>query len=283
VTREFIPDIVHLNTLSYGEVDFRAPVVQTIHSCVSSWWAEVKRAPLPAEWQQYRDHVEISLQGATILTAPSQTALLDVWKHYSVDPPDARSIYNGIDGTSFNSVEKESCILAAGRLWDEAKNLTTLAKIAPDLAWPVYMAGNRMSPGGALNTFATCRLLGELSREELRSWYARAAIYVLPARYEPFGLSILEAALSGCALVLGDIPSLREIWADAATFVTPDDTESLRRAIQQLITHEAQRKQMAQRARHRAGQFSIRRMTNDYLDVYRSAFALTKRSQACAS
>ena len=34
----------------------------------------------------------------------------------------------------------------------------------------------------------------------------------LPARYEPFGLSILEAALSGCALVLGDLPSLRELW-----------------------------------------------------------------------
>ncbi len=35
----------------------------------------------------------------------------------------------------------------------------------------------------------------------------------LPARYEPFGLSVLEAALSGCALVLGDIPSLRESGA----------------------------------------------------------------------
>ena len=41
---------------------------------------------------------------------------------------------------------------------------------------------------------------------------ARASIYALPARYEPFGLSILEAALSGAALVLGDIPSLREVW-----------------------------------------------------------------------
>ena len=50
----------------------------------------------------------------------------------------------------------------------------------------------------------------------------RAAIYALPARYEPFGLSILEAALSGCALVIGDIPSLREIWADAALFVPSD-------------------------------------------------------------
>ena len=43
-----------------------------------------------------------------------------------------------------------------------------------------------------------------------------AAIFARPARYEPFGLAILEAAQAGCALVLGDIPSLRELWADAA-------------------------------------------------------------------
>ena len=64
-------------------------------------------------------------------------------------------------------------------------------------------------------------MLGRLSAGELADWYARAAIYALPARYEPFGLSALEAALSGCALVLGDIPSLREIWGDAALFVPP--------------------------------------------------------------
>jgi glycogen synthase len=54
-------------------------------------------------------------------------------------------------------------------------------------------------------------------------WYARASIYALPARYEPFGLSALEAALSGCALILGDIPSLREVWLEAAPYVSPDD------------------------------------------------------------
>ncbi|MEB3829625.1 glycosyltransferase [Phormidium sp. CCY1219] len=61
-----------------------------------------------------------------------------------------------------------------------------------------------------------------MSPEELSHWYARAAIYAFPARYEPFGLSVLEAALSGCALVLGDIPRLREMWGDAAVFANPD-------------------------------------------------------------
>ncbi len=56
--------------------------------------------------------------------------------------------------------------------------------------------------------------VGRLGPEEMREQYARAAIFAHPARYEPFGLSVLEAALSGCALVLGDISSLRELWRE---------------------------------------------------------------------
>ena len=55
-----------------------------------------------------------------------------------------------------------------------------------------------------------------------------AAIYALPARYEPFRLEVLEAAAPGCALVLGDIASLRELWDGAALFVAPDDDRALR-------------------------------------------------------
>jgi glycosyltransferase involved in cell wall biosynthesis len=64
---------------------------------------------------------------------------------------------------------------------------------------------------------------------------ARASIYVHPARYEPFGLAILDAALAGCALVLGDIPSLRELWHDAAIFVPTEDAARLSRELTALI------------------------------------------------
>ena len=86
-----------------------------------------------------------------------------------------------------------------------------------------YLAGGTQSPDGDVRRFPACRMLGPLAADELADWYGRAAIYALPARYEPFGLSALEAALSGCALVLSDIPSLREIWEDAAFFVSPND------------------------------------------------------------
>jgi glycosyltransferase involved in cell wall biosynthesis len=96
----------------------------------------------------------------------------------------------------------------------------------------------------------------------------QAAIFALPAKYEPFGLSVLEAALCGCALVLGDIPSLRENWEGAALFVPPDDEAALRGAIDDLIGSPALRKRLASCAVDRAAQFTSARTTDAYLGTY---------------
>ena len=106
---------------------------------------------------------------------------------------------------------------------------------------------------------------------------ARASIYALPARYEPFGLSILEAGLSECALVLGDIPSLREHWEGAAVFVAPDDREALRSAIDRLIDRPSQRAELGRRARVRGQEFTVTRMTDAYQRLYDGLLAPSER------
>ena len=135
----------------------------------------------------------------------------------------------------FTPQSKECFVLVAGRLWDEAKNLQSLVAIAPDLPWPVYVAGDRSIPTAARSESKNLHALGSFLRPRSRRGWPRR-IYALPARYEPFGLSVLEAGLSGCALVLGDIPSLRAIWEEAALFVPPDDTDALKPALRRLMT-----------------------------------------------
>jgi glycosyltransferase involved in cell wall biosynthesis len=107
-----------------------------------------------------------------------------------------------------------------------------------------------------------------MSRRALAVWYSRASIYALPAKYEPFGLTALEAGLSGCALVLGDIPSLREIWGNAALFVDPADPGQLRDAIKYLISDNGLRQEFARRARVRALDFSIAQTAAEYKSLY---------------
>jgi glycogen synthase len=110
--------------------------------------------------------------------------------------------------------------------------------------------------------------LGRLSPATLAAWLGCAAIFALPARYEPFGLSALEAGLAGCALVLGDIPSLRDIWDGAALFMPPEQPAALADTLRGLIKHAAHREHWARQARRRALEYTPERMAQAYVALY---------------
>ncbi len=262
------PDLIHLNSYGHGALPWQAPVVLTAHSCVLSWWAAVKKGAVPDKWNRYRQEVTRTLNGVDLVTAPTHAMLAALRKHYG-DLPPTRVVLNGRNPSQFQCGSKEEFILTAGRIWDEAKNTRALVDIAPKLAWPVYVAGE----AGCADV-SSCRALGQLSAAALSGWYSRASIYALPAYYEPFGLTALEAALSGCALVLGDIPSLREVWGGAALFVPPDDHRGLRSALNSLIENRPRRGELSRRSYQRALELGAGRMALEYLAVYEQALGV---------
>jgi len=271
------PEIIHLNGYVHAALPWQAPTLVVGHSCVLSWWKAVKGEAAPASWDRYREEVRRGLQAANLVIAPSAAMLAELNAHYG-EIVKGKVISNGRDSSIFCPLEKKEFVLTAGRLWDEAKNVAALEGIAPQLLWPIYIAGEEKHPEGktdAMNRVSTINvhLLGRLYTEELASWYAHASIYALPARYEPFGLSVLEAALSGCALVLGDIASLREIWGDAAVFVPPDDGNAIAHAINTLINDYSLRTALAAKARTRALKFTPQRMVAGYLEAYQDLIA----------
>jgi glycosyltransferase involved in cell wall biosynthesis len=182
----------------------------------------------------------------------------------------SRVIYNARDPKLFSAEGKARLVFASGRLWDEAKNLQAVEAIAPQLAWPIYLAGENRSPDGGEALAGNTRYLGRLAQPEIAHWFSRAAIFLHPARYEPFGLCVLEAALSGCAMVLGDIPSLRELWEGAAEFVDPEDHAGLQRAVTGLIENPDYRHRLGGAAQALAGRFRPARMAQDYMKTYQA-------------
>lgn len=262
------PDLVHLNGYGHGALPWKSPTLIVGHSCVLSWWQAVKKEMAPDVWTQYKQRVRQGLQAVDLVLAPTQAMLNVLETHYG-PLPQSRVIYNGRNPELFTKGKKERFIFTANRVWDEAKNVLALEAVAPHLPWPVYVAGEDKHPSGGQAPLTHIHLLGQLSFQEVLPWFAKAPIYALPARYEPFGLSALEAALSGCALVLGDIPSLREVWGDAALFVPPDDLEALEVALVLLIADPTYRQIMAHRAYERAQKFTVDKMINHYLSTYR--------------
>lgn len=260
------PDLVHLNQFAFGSLPFRAPRLVVGHSCVLSWWRAVHGGDAPAEWDLYRDRVRAGLHGADLVAAPTAAMRDSLREHYGV-----RGVVlpNGRDPAQFRRVAKQPFVFAAGRFWDPAKNLSALQAVAPHLDWPVRVAGSDEAVVGV-------RSLGVLSTGDVARRMAQASIYALPARYEPFGLSVLEAGLAGCALVLGDVPSLREVWGESATYVAPDDHDALRATLQRLIADTDERGRLGGAARRRALKFSPQAMA----DAWQSACARLARALA---
>jgi glycosyltransferase involved in cell wall biosynthesis len=277
VERDVRPDVVHVNGYAHAALPWRAPALLVAHSCVCSWWRAVLGEPAPSRYERYRTAVSRGLAAAECTVAPTAAMLRSLGQEYG-PVRNGLIIHNGMRVPASAPARKEAFVLAAGRLWDPAKNIAELAQAAALLDWPVRVAGDRTGPDGreapALDHVQT---LGFLPREELARWMARAAIFAQPARYEPFGLSILEAAAARCALVLGDIPSLRELWQGAAEFVDPSDPVELGSTLAALVRDPARRMRLGRAARHRAERYGAARMAERYRDLYGSLTTIRKR------
>jgi len=265
--RQIQPEIIHLNGYCHAVLPWSAPALVVGHSCVMSWWQAVRGEQPPASWSRYRNAVRLGLGAADSVVAPSHAMLAVLREQYAVVPR-GQVIPNARDAALFTPRSKEPFILSAGRLWDEAKNVAALESIAMRLPWPVLVAGEDRHPDGGGTSVQGVVPLGRLSALMMSERLGSASIYVLPARYEPFGLSVLEAALSGCALVLGDIDSLRENWHGAALFVPPEDTGALYETILELISNEVLRERLAVAALERGRCFTPQRMGQAYFSLY---------------
>lgn len=269
LAENFGVDLVHLNGYVHAAMEWDLPVLVVGHSCVLSWFQAARKTKAPASWDRYRDEVTRGIQAADLVVAPTQ-AMMDQLQYFYGPLGRSTIIPNGRRAGSFEPLMKEPFIFSAGRLWDEGKNVLALEKIADQLSWPVFVAGEWRHPGGddpGHEPALSC--LGTLGPAALANWMGRAGIFCLPARYEPFGLSALEAALSGCALVLGDIPALREVWQDAAIFVEPEDHQALQVRLTELCNSHELRTVMARKAQARAMTFSAELMAQRYMDCYR--------------
>ncbi|MBR1168195.1 glycosyltransferase family 4 protein [Bradyrhizobium liaoningense] len=272
-----VPDVVHLNSFREATFAWHAPTVLVAHSCVNSWALACHDTAWLGEprWRRYSERVAAALDITQAWVCPSRAFHDDMTAIYQ---PRSRGtvIWNGIAPRA-PSGRKQGVIFAAGRLWDRAKNIAALATAAPGLDWPVEVAG----PSDA-RLPADVTWLGELPHGALETRLQHAAIFVSPALYEPFGLSVLEAAAAGCALVLSDIPTFRELWRGATLFVDPADSVALHRSLAELCADDMGRAKLQRAAYEQSLTYSLTRMTSAYLGLYQDLIASSRTSAAAS-
>jgi glycosyltransferase involved in cell wall biosynthesis len=268
------PDIVHLHAPALAAGGrFPAPVVAVAHSCVATWWRAVREGPLPPEFEWRTDLTGRGYRAAHAVLAPTAVFAEMTEQVYRL-PARPHFVHNGRALPPVApSGRREPFVFTAGRLWDDGKNLVTLDRAAARLRVPVRAAGSLTGPNGARIALPHLDTLGPLDDEGVARQLSEQPIFASAARYEPFGLAVLEAAQAGCALVLSDIPTFRELWDGAAAFVPAEDGDAFASAFDHLLRDPDARRRLAVMAKARAGTYSVEAMGEGVLAVYRSLLA----------
>lgn len=106
---------------------------------------------------------------------------------------------------------------------------------------------------------------------DLPALYQGAEVFVLPSRYEGFGIPVLEAMASGTPVITTTATSLPEVAGDAALLFDPDDCGALVAGLARVLDDEGMRQNLVGRGRERAQLFTWRKSAERTLAVFRGA------------
>lgn len=265
LSAEHQADIVQIHSPSLALAPYPAPVVSVIHSCVATWWSAVRNSPLPQDFAWRTALARDGMLRSDLLVTPSAAFAEAVRTTYAL-PQQPVAVHNGRSPLPLAELPTADFAFTAGRLWDEGKNAAAFDRAAAGSAIPFRAAGPARGPNGAAITLDHAEVLGHLTPDELASMLAKRPVFVSAARYEPFGLSVLEAAQAGCALVLSDIATFRELWDGAALFVADD---AIAATVERLIASPGERAQLGSAALERASRYTPEATAAAMLDLYR--------------
>jgi starch synthase len=197
-----------------------------------------------------------------------------------------RVIPNGVDVEEFAGVgtrrDREGLVgLFVGRLDPDQKGLDVLIRAMAMLprSPPLRLRLVGEDWGGAellrqlaqrLGVADRLSYIGKLSRSELVKEFAEADFLVLPSRFEPFGVVILEAMAAGLPVIASRVGGIPEIVAEGRTglLVEPDSPDALAESLEHLSQDESLRHSMGRAARERVEEYAWDSIVPRILSVF---------------
>jgi len=264
------------------------PVVTTIHDTIMEklpeFYLDKGYARSKRWWRWSATHAD------AVLTV-SNSSRADIIETWSTSPSRVHVTYPGVDDVFHPPApEAVSSALAAFEITrpyvlyvghrGEHKNFQVLAAAIMDSALDeldVVLVGgaDRVPELEGWPGLERNRLhhLKHVTDRQLCLLYSRAVALVFPSLYEGFGFPLVEAMSCGAPVVSSDIPSSREVCADAAEFFQPRDPAGCLKAILCVLDRE-KRESLVTRGIERARLFNWSSCANDAIRVYEELIAV---------
>ena len=279
-------DLVHFGMVQQP-ILYKGKVVTTIHDLTTVRFLNPDKNPyvLKAKQQVYKQVIKRAARKSLAIITPSEFVKNDLVDftgiktekvtvtYESADPiTDVPETISGLDGTKF--------IMYIGRPTPH-KNLerlieafVILQKDSPDLK--LVLAGKKDANYQRIEQNVIDRgiedviFTGFVSEGQLRWLYENCQAYVFPSLSEGFGLPGLEAMIHGAPVISSNATCLPEIYGDAAHYFDPTDVNAMSKAINEVLTGPALRKQLTDNGKHRTTLYSWQRMATQTLEIYNS-------------
>lgn len=265
--REFGAELMHSSQFCFGAGELGIPKIVTAHSDVLGWGKACRKEGFEnTDWlRRYRILVQRGLLGADSLTAPTEWMLQSLGENFEL-PQRTQVIANGCAPAVRHEQSRTLRAVTAARLWDEAKDVSLMSDFISPI--PLAIAGATDWDGVQADRVPHAQYFSELSYDDVLRLFATSAIYICTSRYEPFGLSPIEAALCGCAVLARDIDSLHEVWGEGALYFA--DAGELSKILWSLAKNPELLHVQQQRAGAQAQMYTRQRMVNAYRALYAS-------------
>jgi glycosyltransferase involved in cell wall biosynthesis len=246
------------------------PLVLTLHD--ANHLAVMTNHPW-AHFAYYQSIVKLAASRASGVIAVSEFAKQEIVARIGVPEAKIHVVHNGVSAPPTPSADSIARVRAARGLperyvaylgnFKPHKNLDTLLRAAATFAKEVPLAligGTEAELGNALpaarSLGAHVIVMRQVPDEELWPILAGASVFVMPSRYEGFGLPPLEAMSLGVPVISSNAGALPEVVGDAALLVYPDDVAGFCKAIERVLNEPALAASLVQKGRARAGQLT---------------------------
>jgi len=271
----------------------RVPVVVTVYDLMFELFPEYAEAVRSRPYRQYRWAVR---HRARRVIAISRTTAADLKRLWGVGGDLVDVVALGSDPTAdelptpagLSSLAAERNLVVSPYNLEPRKNLVALLRAAaavrrdvPDLGIALYGAA-ALTPEreaafaadvAALQLEGAVVRTGLLDARALTWLYRRAAVFVFPSLYEGFGLPVLEAMGAGACVIARGESAMAEVLGDAGILVETRDADALAAALRAMLRDPGRRRELGERARARAREFSVRRMAEETHRAYHRSLA----------
>jgi glycosyltransferase involved in cell wall biosynthesis len=235
---------------------WRGPAVVTIHDLVFRLRPGLYRSRARAAYASRA--TAASARRADRVLCPSEATATRLARELGIERGRIVVVPWGVDDGfrhGGGGADRGDYVLFVGR-WEARKGLETLHRAVSDVA----AGGRRLrlvvagGPGwGAASEIRSLRedpnveLVTDPGDERLASLYSHALALVYPSRMEGFGFPVAEAMASGCPVIASDLPELRELAGDAASYFPAGDRAALAAALTGLLEDTEQARTMSAR------------------------------------